>query len=107
MCCLKYEQEAYEEKLNRLPRIGAIVKTSEGTGEVTAVETLKEVVRVKYQDGDEVYFKKHDAKDIVVIKDAIADADSDLSGASAEDLKELEKLEKLERDDKNNSSNDI
>ncbi len=27
MCCLKYEQDVYEEKLKRLPRIGAIVKT--------------------------------------------------------------------------------
>ena len=26
MCCLKYEQEAYEEKLNKLPKVGAIVK---------------------------------------------------------------------------------
>ena len=25
MCCLKYEQEVYEEKLKRLPKIGAIV----------------------------------------------------------------------------------
>ena len=30
MCCLKYEQEAYEEKLARLPKIGAIVKTEDG-----------------------------------------------------------------------------
>ncbi len=27
MCCLKYEQDVYEEKIKRLPRIGAIVKT--------------------------------------------------------------------------------
>lgn len=27
MCCLKYEQEVYEEKLKCLPKIGAIVKT--------------------------------------------------------------------------------
>ena len=27
MCCLKYEQEVYEEKINRLPKVGAIVKT--------------------------------------------------------------------------------
>ena len=27
MCCLKYEQEVYEEKLKSLPKIGAIVRT--------------------------------------------------------------------------------
>ena len=30
MCCLKYEQEVYEEKNARLPKVGAIVKTEEG-----------------------------------------------------------------------------
>ena len=66
---------------------------------------MKEVVRVKYQDGDEYYFKKHDAKDVVVIKDAENSSD-DLEVDSEEDLAELRKLEKLEKDDKKNSSNE-
>ena len=105
MCCLKYEQEVYEEKLSRLPKIGEILKTSEGTGEVASVETLKEVIRVKYQDGDDVYFKKHEAKDVVVIKDAVVD-DEKLDVDSAEDLEELRKLERMERDDKKNTTQD-
>ena len=105
MCCLKYEQEVYEEKLSRLPKIGAIVKTSEGTGEVASVETLKEVIRVKYQDGDDVYFKKHEAKDVVVIKDAVVD-DEKLDVDNAEDLEELKMLERMERDDKKNTTQD-
>ena len=52
MCCLKYEQEVYEEKEKRLPHVGAIVKTPDGVGEVDNVETLKEVVRVRIKDGD-------------------------------------------------------
>ncbi len=103
MCCLKYEQEVYEEKLKRLPKIGAIVKTEEGTGEVASVETLKEVIRVKYQDGEDFYFKKHNAKDVVVIKDAVMQEDK-LDSESEEALKELEKLEKLDRDDKKNTT---
>ena len=43
MCCLKYEQEVYEEKLKRLPKVGAIVKTEDGEGEVCGVETQKEI----------------------------------------------------------------
>ena len=27
MCCLKYEQEVYEDKIKKLPKVGAIVKT--------------------------------------------------------------------------------
>ena len=105
MCCLKYEQEVYEEKLKRLPKIGAIVKTQDGTWEVASVETLKEVIRVKFQDGDDSYYKKYDAKDIVVIKDAVIDDDK-LEVENEEDREELEKLERLENDDKKNVSED-
>ncbi len=101
MCCLKYEQEVYEEKLKGLPRIGAIVKTKDGTGEVCAVETLKEMVRVKYKDGEDYFFRKYDAKDIVVIKDAIEDDDS-IQAENMEDLEELKKLENAEKRDVQN-----
>ena len=103
MCCLKYEQEVYEEKLKGLPRIGAIVKTKDGTGEVCSVETLKEVVRVKYKDGEDFFFRKYDAKDIVVIKDAAED--DSINADNAEDLEELKKLENLENSDKKNVQN--
>ncbi len=73
MCCLKYENDVYEEKLKRLPHIGAIVKTQDGQGEVDAVETLKESVRVKMKDseGEGYLYKKYDAKDIKIIKDVV------------------------------------
>ena len=101
MCCLKYEQEVYEDKLSRLPKIGAIVKTDDGQGEVCGVETLKEIVRVKFKDGDETFFKKYEAKDIKVIKD-VEKEDDKLEVENLEDLKELQKLEKLEQLDKKN-----
>ena len=41
MCCLKYEQEVYEDKLSRLPKIGAIVKTADGEGEVVRSRNSK------------------------------------------------------------------
>ncbi len=103
MCCLKYEQEVYEEKLSRLPKVGAIVKTDDGEGEVCGVETLKEIIRVKLKDGDETFFKKYEAKDIKVIKDVEKEQD-DLEVENPEDLKELQKLEKLEQLDKKNSN---
>ena len=102
MCCLKYEQNVYEEKLKRLPKIGAIVKTDEGTGEVASVETLKEVLRVKYKDGDEFYYKKHPVDEVVVIKDVTVDEDK-LDVENEEDLKELKKLEEFEKEDAKNN----
>lgn len=101
MCCLKYEQCVYEDKLKNLPKIGAIVKTEEGTGEVSSVETLKEVLRVKYQDGEgNTYFKKHPVSDVVVIKDAIDESEG-TEDLSEEERKELEHLEHLEKTEKN------
>lgn len=64
MCCLKYENEVYEEKLSRLPEIGEKVKTPDGEGEVDGVETLKEIVRVKIKDDDGYFYKKYKADEI-------------------------------------------
>lgn len=101
MCCLKYENDVYEEKLKKLPNVGAIVKTEEGEGEVDAIETLKERVRVKIKDGEGYLYRKYDVKDIKVIKDAIAE---NIDQEEIEHKKELEELEKLEKLDK--QSND-
>jgi len=103
MCCLKYEQEVYEEKLSRLPNVGAIVNTPEGKGEVDGVETLKEVVKVKIKDGDIFKIKKFEVKDITVIKDVAREQDDSEEKQYQKELKELEKLEK--EDSKIKSSN--
>lgn len=92
MCCLKYEQEVYEEKLSRLPKVGAIVKTGDGKGEVCTVETLKEIVKVKFKDGEDTFFKKYNVKDIKIIKNIGKEQESS-NPENPEDLKELEKLE--------------
>ena len=47
MCCLKNEEEAYEELNSRLPHIGSRVKTAEGLdAEVQSVSVLKQLVKV-------------------------------------------------------------
>ncbi len=99
MCCLKYEQEAYEEKLKRLPKVGAIVKTQDGKGTVDRIEILKEKVNVKFKDGDEFYYKKYDAKDVKIIKNS---SNEKLEPEEVEHLKELQELEKLEKMDESN-----
>ena len=102
MCCLNYEEEVYEEKLKRLPKIGAIVKTEDGTGEVVSIETLKEIVRVKFEDGEDSFFKKYEAKDIEIIKD-VEESDDAMSVVSEEERRELEELEKSESNDNNDN----
>ena len=89
MCCLRYEQNVYEEKLSRLPKVGAIVKTpDEGEGTVDSIEILKERIRVKFNDNDGYYYKRYDAKDVKVIKD-VEDKNDD-NDIDDEELKKLE-----------------
>ena len=99
MCCLKYEQEVYEDKLKRLPNVGAIVKTSEGVGEVEGVEILKEQIKVKFKDGDGWIHKKYKSSEINIIKDNVKETIND---EELEHQKELEELEKLEETDVKN-----
>ena len=87
MCCLKYEQEVYEEKLSRLPKVGAIVKVQdEGEGIVDSIEILKEKIRIKFKDKDGFYYRKYDAKDVQIIKD-VEEKNDDIED---EELKKLE-----------------
>ena len=99
MCCLQYEQNVYEDKLKKLPKIGAIVKTAEGDGEVCGVEVLKEIIKVKFKDGDETFFKKFEAKDVKIIKNI--ENDDKNENMNKEELKELEKMEELDKKEKN------
>jgi len=97
MCCLKYEQEAYEEKLDRMPKIGAIVKTGDGEGTVDSIETLKEIVRVKLEDKEDgYYFKKYKASDIKIIKNIEKEEMNEEEKANLKELEEIEKLSKEE-----------
>lgn len=86
MCCLKYEQDTYTEKLSRIPKIGAVVKTEDGEGVVDSVQTLKEEIRVKLQDKEGTFYKKYKASDVKVIKDV----------EDKEEMIEDEELKKLE-----------
>jgi len=50
MCCLKYEEEAYQELNAITPRVGAYVKTPEGKGVVAEVNLLSGVLGVRLDD---------------------------------------------------------
>ena len=97
MCCLKYEQNVYEEKLERLPKIGAIVETDDGVGEVVGIEILKEIIKVKFKEDDETFFKKYNMNDIKIIKNVEKEIEENDEETSEEDLNELKKLEELDK----------
>lgn len=63
MCCLKYEQESYEEILGRMPNIGMIAITPKGKGTIIETHTITEKVKVKIKmedDTDEIFTYKID-----------------------------------------------
>lgn len=105
MCCLKYEQDVYSEKVSRLPKVGAIVKTPSGEGTVEGVEILKEIVRVKIKDGEDFIYKKFNADEIKVLRDSKKDVVNEEEKENFKELQELEKLEKM--DSKNKNENQI
>ena len=49
MCCLKYEQEAYEDLLRTSPKAESFVDTPEGRGTVLEVNLLRQQVRVRME----------------------------------------------------------
>ncbi len=68
MCCLKYEQNCYDEFLRTTPKVGAYVETEEGRGHVIEANLLTGVLKIKLDKKPDapVSVKKEDVK---VIKD--------------------------------------
>ena len=53
MCCLKYEQDAYEDLLRSAPKAESFVDTPEGRGTVVEVDLLRSRVKVRMEDSPE------------------------------------------------------
>lgn len=68
MCCLNYEQTTYEDIRKRLPKVGSIVETERGNGEVISNNVLKEKVKVKLAiKGTEENIDEFKIKDVKLI----------------------------------------
>lgn len=65
MCCLKNEQETYEELNKKLPGIGDTVTTKEGLqGKVHSVSVLRQHVRVLVEVNDEKEIRDYQVQDL-------------------------------------------
>lgn len=106
MCCLKYEQNVYEEKMKKLPHVGAIVKTEAGEGIVDGVEVLKEIITVKLKDEEgNNYKKKYNIQEITIIQDNKNNEDEQ-GKLEEQEIKELEKIEAMDKKEQKNASID-
>ena len=96
MCCLNYEQSTYEDIRKRMPKVGSIVKTNEGTGEIFSNNIVKESVKVKLRKGEEEILEEFKIENVELIKghyeDSIDDDDIKLEIESEEDRKLIKDL---------------
>ena len=67
MCCLRYEQPAYEELVKNVPKNGAFVETPDGYGNVTQVNILRQTVRVKLDGAGDDAIRQYDADEVAAI----------------------------------------
>ncbi len=86
MCCLKYEQEAYQDLLRTTPKVNAIVSTPDGKGVVIDQNLLTRRLTVRLDKDPEAAPKVYTADQVKVLKD----------GRVKVDKQELEQLKDLE-----------
>ena len=70
MCCLKYEQDAYEHLLRHTPKVGALVETREGRGTVTENNLITGILKIRLDrrpDAAPLVVDRHEVK---LLKDA-------------------------------------
>ncbi|MBR1553951.1 MAG: stage 0 sporulation family protein [Oscillospiraceae bacterium] len=67
MCCLKHEQEAYEDLQKITPRIGSFVKTSHGKGRVEDANLITGKLRIRPENPDDVPYTV-DRSEVEILK---------------------------------------
>ena len=88
MCCLKYEQEAYEDAVKRCPKQESFVECPDGVGNVTAVNLLREQVKVRLEDSTEQP-KTYRTTEIRVVRNGKGKRPEDYVAPPKEELEKL------------------
>ncbi|MBO5859776.1 MAG: stage 0 sporulation family protein [Clostridia bacterium] len=86
MCCLKYEQVAYEHLLKITPKPGAIVETAEGAGTVAEMSLLTGTLKIKLHNNPDAPPKAFHRKDVKIVRDSRIKVDK----SELEALKDIE-----------------
>lgn len=95
MCCLKHEEDTYEELNRKLPGVGDYVTTADGLqGEVHSVNVLRQLVKVVVDVNDEKEIHEYKAEDLQFKR---KHGKKERLELTAEELKELELLETEEK----------
>lgn len=86
MCCLKYEQEAYQDLLRTTPTVNSLVQTPEGQGIVTEVNLLTGTLHVKFEEDQDITVRIYNVKQVKTLR-------SSRISVNKEELEQLKDLE--------------
>ena len=67
MCCLRYEQEAYEELIKKVPKQGAFVETKDGYGTAVQVNLLRQTVKVKLDNDSDDSLRLYKSNELCAV----------------------------------------
>ncbi len=86
MCCLKYEQSAYDYLLKIMPVKGSLVKTADGQGKVVEANLLKGTIKVALDARPDAAPTVYNSRDVKILK-------SEHIRVDKEELRELKDIE--------------
>lgn len=74
MCCLRYENQHYQETAKRMPKINSQVKTPDGIATVVSDDILREQVKVRF-DGEDggIELKVYPLNKLIINRDQLID----------------------------------
>ncbi len=67
MCCLRYEQEAYESLVKNVPKQGAFVETKDGFGTAVQVNLLRQTIKVKLDSDNDDSLRTYKTNEFVTV----------------------------------------
>ena len=67
LCCLRYEQEAYEDLVKKVPKQGAFVETKDGYGTAVQVNLLRSTVKVKLDDDRDDVLHEYQSNELAAV----------------------------------------
>ncbi|MCR5669506.1 MAG: stage 0 sporulation family protein [Butyrivibrio sp.] len=101
MCCLKNEEEVYEELNRKMPGVGDFCVAKDGLGgEVSSVNILRQTVKILVDVDDEKEVHEYKLEELETIKKKQKKKNNNNNKKNAQEdaeMKELEKLEKIEK----------
>jgi len=100
MCCLKYEQDAYEDLLRTAPKSESFVDTPEGRGTVVEVDLLRQRVKVRMEDAPETISVFANA-DIAILRSGKAKKNDPPIPADLAPISGAGKCQRKEKQDEN------